>query len=100
MCVHIKHYFVYAERVSYFRLPGERTGFVQVGPQKYFFPVKYRGTAQNYWDFQARTDDVWVASFPRSGTTWTQELVWMIANDLNYAEAARHPLTKRSPFFE
>lgn len=73
---------------------------MQVGPQKYFFPHKFRASAQHFWDFQARPDDVWVATFPRSGTTWTQELVWMIANDLDYAVAEREPLTKRFPFFE
>ena len=80
---------------------GEKTGFVQVGQEdKWFFPSKYLQAAQHYWDFESRPDDVWVATFPRSGTTWTQELVWMIANDLDYEGSQRTPLTQRVPFFE
>ncbi|GAB0087867.1 sulfotransferase 1 family member D1 [Sergentomyia squamirostris] len=79
---------------------GEKTGFVQVGEEKWFFPSQYATMAEHFYNFQALEDDIWVATFPRSGTTWTQELVWMIANDLNYEGAQREPLTKRFPFFE
>lgn len=47
---------------------GERTGFVQVGPQKYFFPSQYEKEAENFYNFQVRPDDVWIITFPRSGT--------------------------------
>jgi len=79
---------------------GEKTGFVQVGPNKFFFPSKFRAASSHLYNFKSRPSDIWVASFPRSGTTWTQELVWMIANDLNYDAAQADPLTKRFPFFE
>jgi len=35
-----------------------------------------------------------------TGTTWTQELVWLIANNLDYEKARRIPQTDRFPFFE
>ena len=35
--------------------------------------------------------DVWVVTPPKCGTTWTQEMVWLIANDLDY-EGAKSPL--------
>lgn len=79
---------------------GEKTGFVQVGPKKYFFPSKFRAASSHIYNFDSRPSDIWVATFPRSGTTWTQELVWMIANDLKYDKAKADPLTKRFPFFE
>lgn len=41
-----------------------------------------------------------VNTFPRSGTTWTQEMVWLLANDLDYEKAAEVPLAMRFPFFE
>jgi len=35
-----------------------------------------------------------------TGTTWTQELVWLIANNLDYEKARRIPQMHRFPFFE
>lgn len=46
---------------------GERTGFIQVGPKKYFFPQGYAKEAENLYNFQTRPGDVFVVSFPRSG---------------------------------
>ncbi|XP_059056991.1 luciferin sulfotransferase-like isoform X2 [Achroia grisella] len=34
------------------------------------------------------------------GTTWVQELVWLLANDLNYEAAAKTLLAERFPFTE
>lgn len=81
-------------------ISGEKDGFVQVGPKKYLFPGTFKKHAEHLYNFKARKDDIWIATYPRSGTTWTQELVWMIANDLDYEAAQRDFLTKRSPFFE
>ena len=33
------------------------------------------------------------------GTTWTQEMVWLIAHDFDTV-AGKQPLTQRSPFLE
>jgi len=46
-----------------------------------------------------RSDDVWVVSYPKCGTTWTQEMVWMILNNLDM-EKGQLPLVIRSPFLE
>ncbi|XP_072943491.1 sulfotransferase 1B1-like [Epargyreus clarus] len=79
---------------------GEHTGFVQVGPKGYFLPNKYKQEASNIYNMEIRPTDIFVASYPRSGTTWTQELVWMVANDLDYAKSDAIPLTERYPFLE
>lgn len=79
---------------------GEHTGFVRVGPKGYFLPHKYREEAANIYNMPLRSSDVFVASYPRSGTTWTQELIWLVVNDLNYEKAAEIPLTERYPFLE
>lgn len=81
-------------------LTGEKDEFVQVGPKKFLFPGTFKKHADHFYNFKARADDIWIATYPRSGTTWTQELTWMIANDLDYDGAQRDFLTKRSPFFE
>ncbi|XP_014087615.2 sulfotransferase 1E1 isoform X1 [Bactrocera oleae] len=91
-------YKINTELLQYFK--GERTGFVQVGPEKYFFPHKYKFEADNFYNFCARPDDIWVATVPRSGTTWTQELVWLLAHDLDFDAAKQESLTERFPFFE
>ncbi|XP_053680116.1 luciferin sulfotransferase [Anopheles nili] len=79
---------------------GERTGFVQVGEKRWFFPSRFKQYAECLYSFEARPDDIWVATFPRSGTTWTQEMVWLICNGLNFAAAESVPLTQRFPFLE
>ena len=40
-------------------------------------------------DFRWRPTDVVVSSGPKAGTTWTQEMVWLIANDLDYEGAKK-----------
>lgn len=45
-------------------------------------------------------DDVWVITFPKCGTTWTQEMVWLLNNDLNYDRASKETLEERFPFLE
>ncbi|XP_063378526.1 luciferin sulfotransferase-like [Cydia fagiglandana] len=47
-----------------------------------------------------RPDDVWVATFPRSGTTWTQEIVWLLMNDFDIDKAVKIPLQDRYMFLE
>ncbi|XP_044253416.1 sulfotransferase 1E1 [Tribolium madens] len=79
---------------------GERTGFIQVGPKKWFFPNAFKKTLEIYYNFQPRPTDVWIVTFPRSGTTWAQELLWLLSNDLNYEKASQIPLDARFPFLE
>ncbi|KAJ8679412.1 hypothetical protein QAD02_015199 [Eretmocerus hayati] len=79
---------------------GERTGWVQVGDKKWLFPHRYTEQGEGFFKFQARPTDIWVVSYPRTGTTWTQEMVWLIANDMDFDTAKTRPLTERFPFLE
>ena len=45
-------------------------------------------------------DDVWISSFPKCGTTWTQEMVWNILNNLDFQTARSTKLEDRVPFLE
>ena len=46
---------------------GEKDGWFQVGPKKYLMPSKYVEAAEHINNFESRTDDVWIVTFPRSG---------------------------------
>ncbi|XP_011302859.1 sulfotransferase 1 family member D1 [Fopius arisanus] len=50
-------------------------------------------------NFKVRDDDVWVCTFPKAGTTWTQEMVWCLAHNADL-EGAKIDLSDRFPFFE
>jgi len=48
-------------------------------------------------NYEVNSDDIWITPHPRSGTTWMQEIVWLIMNDFNYDVAKSVPLRVRSP---
>ncbi|KAJ8725839.1 hypothetical protein PYW08_004022 [Mythimna loreyi] len=73
---------------------------VRVGPKGYIVYKPYINDAENIYNMPLRPTDVFVASYQRSGTTWTQELVWLLVNDLDYSTAAAIPLTARYQFLE
>lgn len=56
--------------------------------------------AERVKNLEVYEDDVWVVTFPKCGTTWTQEMVWLVDNDLNYEKALEVNLNDRFPFLE
>ena len=48
---------------------------------------------------KVRKDDVWVVTYPKCGTTWTQEILWNIVNGVQ-VERIKEPLFDRSPFID
>ncbi|XP_017782119.1 PREDICTED: sulfotransferase family cytosolic 1B member 1-like [Nicrophorus vespilloides] len=65
----------------------------------YSLPESFSKYQKEIEDLEVYDDDVWVTSFPKSGTTWTEELVWCVANDLDF-EAAKVDVDERFPFVE
>ncbi|XP_017073114.1 luciferin sulfotransferase-like [Drosophila eugracilis] len=51
-------------------------------------------------DMQLRDDDVWIVTLPKCGTTWMQELVWLLLNDIDFEAALAKDQELRSPFLE
>ncbi|XP_018563734.1 estrogen sulfotransferase-like [Anoplophora glabripennis] len=75
-------------------------GFVFVGPKRYLQPACYKEYGLDVYNFEARPDDVYVVGYPRSGTTLHSEMVWQIANDLDYEEAAKSYISHRFPHLD
>ncbi|XP_055914030.1 sulfotransferase 1 family member D1-like [Eupeodes corollae] len=63
-------------------------------------PVHYQIRAEDYANFEVREDDIWIITYPKCGTTWTQEMTWMLMNDLNFDKSNSIDLLQRSIFFE
>jgi len=79
--------------------PGYHQGWVKSQPGDLMLPANYANHWKTYSTFKLRSDDVFVLSHPKSGTTWTQEMVWLIANDCDFI-GAKQTLTERFPFLE
>ena len=57
--------------------------------------------AEKIWNFIPRKDDIWIVTYPKCGTTLTQELVWQIVNNVQLdSEESKKQLYLRSPFLE
>lgn len=46
---------------------GEKEGFLRVGREGWLLPSHYATQAHGYYNMPLRSDDVWIATFPRSG---------------------------------
>ena len=68
--------------------------FPQILPRVF---AKYEKTIM---DLEVFEDDIWISSFPKCGTTWTQEMVWNIVHHLNFEKARSEKLDLRIPYFE
>ena len=59
---------------------------------------------QRIWDLKPRPDDIWIATYPKCGTTMTQELVWQMINLAKGGQLdsvkAKEFLFLRVPFIE
>merc|ERR1711983_458652 len=77
-----------------------QSGFVKVMPCGQIFPRGYMNVEKDISSFDVREDDIWISSFPKCGTTWTQEMVWNIVNNVDLEQARSVTLDKRIPFLE
>ncbi|KAF2899022.1 hypothetical protein ILUMI_07154 [Ignelater luminosus] len=73
--------------------------YVLIGEDRTSLPVQYLQFAEQIKNFEVLNDDIWIATYPKTGTTWTQEMIWMIANNLDF-EGGTESLDKRFPFLE
>lgn len=53
-----------------------------------FLPEKFKNYVDQIENFDVRPDDVFSLTFPKSGSHWSQEMIWLLNNNLDY-EAAK-----------
>ncbi|XP_066248129.1 luciferin sulfotransferase-like [Euwallacea similis] len=63
-------------------------------------PVDYSKFAERIWKAPVRKDDVWLVSYPRTGSTWCQEMIWLIQNNLDFQTARTALQQLRAPLIE
>lgn len=79
---------------------GGNFNYVAIGEKKYVLPNEWRNTGDRIYNFQQRSNDIFVMTLPRSGTTLTQELVWLLVNNLDFDNAKKFTIEERAPTFE
>ncbi|KAJ4450639.1 hypothetical protein ANN_02068 [Periplaneta americana] len=86
--------FIRANRQTY------TEGIVKVWPAGSTMTTEFQNHAKRIRDLRVRPDDVWIVTHPKCGTTWTQEMVWLLLNHLDYETAKKVNQYVRSPFLE
>ncbi|GLV32779.1 Sulfotransferase 2 [Carabus blaptoides fortunei] len=79
---------------------GYKNSLIEVYPNKIYLPEQIEEIGQSILDAPVRKDDIWLLSYPRTGSTWTQEMVWLIGNDFNYEGAKCSIQPVRTPLIE
>ena len=64
-----------------------------------YLPKLFVQKLEKIKSFEVREDDIWIVTFPKCGTTWTQELVWTLVNDVD-DQKGKVPLYIRSPWID
>ncbi|XP_017058596.1 luciferin sulfotransferase-like [Drosophila ficusphila] len=73
--------------------------WVEVLPDQFIIPRKYVELGESIRSLPVFEDDVWMVSYPRTGSSWAQEMVWLLGHKLDY-KAAEQDVRMRSPFIE
>jgi estrone sulfotransferase len=63
-------------------------------------PQRYREISEQVRNFKVRSDDVFLCSYPRTGSTWLQEILWLLGNDLDFEKARSIIQQVRNPTLE
>ena len=79
-------------------LVGKQT-YVRTSPGNLIVPAPIAQADESInFDFKFESSNVFVMAWPKSGTTWTEEMVWCILNDCDTETAKAVHLRKRNTF--
>ncbi|GFO43026.1 sulfotransferase [Plakobranchus ocellatus] len=90
-----------AEKVEKLIVPeydGTRPFFFKY--RDYFLTMEHLERMKDVPSFEVREDDIWIVAFPKSGTTWIQEIVYLVMNNADTTKALQTTIDRRVPFFE
>ena len=74
---------------------------IKSAPLDVMVPSNFQKYAERIWNLTPRPDDIWIVTYPKSGTTLTQEIMWQILNGIELeSEASKKPIMLRCPFLE
>lgn len=54
-----------------------------------FLPEKYKNYKDQIENLNVRPDDLFSISFPKSGSNWSQEMIWLLNNNLDFKTAEK-----------
>lgn len=51
-------------------------------------------------NFKVLPTDIWSITFPKAGSTWCQEMIWLLNNNLNFECAKEKPIFERYSYLD
>eukprot|EP00794_Sanderia_malayensis_P014884 gene14884-16429_t len=74
--------------------------FIRTTPGNWVLPAAYEKYKSDIYNLELRPDDTFVLTWPKTGTTWTTEMVWCILHDTDLKKAKNINPIMKVPFFE
>nr|ACO15185.1 Estrogen sulfotransferase, isoform 2 [Caligus clemensi] len=79
---------------------GPQTAMVDmVFRDEFYMPKRYLEIDDEIKDLEIRPDDLFIISYPKAGTTWSQEMVWQLKQGVDF-EGGKTAIPMRVPFLE
>lgn len=69
-------------------------------PNPCVLPELFKPRAEFVKEFPVRKDDVWILSYPKTGTTWTTELTKVLLNGMDFEKLDDNDVTEKVMLFE